>query len=31
LGLEARGVLFITPGVKVYPGMIIGESSREGI
>jgi GTP-binding protein len=26
--LEERGVLFISPGEKVYPGMIIGEHSR---
>ena len=26
--LEERGPLFIGPGVKVYPGMIIGEHSR---
>ena len=26
--LEARGVLFAEPGVKVYQGMIIGENSR---
>ena len=26
--LEARGRLFVRPGDKVYPGMIIGESSR---
>ncbi|PRP85603.1 hypothetical protein PROFUN_06392 [Planoprotostelium fungivorum] len=26
--LEARGVLFIKPGMKVYPGMIIGENSK---
>ena len=28
LALEPRGVLFVTPGVKVYEGMIIGECSR---
>ncbi|RKO82887.1 translation protein, partial [Blyttiomyces helicus] len=28
-GIEPRGKLFITPGTKVYPGMIIGEHSRE--
>jgi len=28
--LEDRGALFITPGTKVYPGMIIGEHSRGG-
>ncbi|KAI9105545.1 P-loop containing nucleoside triphosphate hydrolase protein [Phlyctochytrium arcticum] len=27
--IEARGKLFIGPGVKVYPGMIIGEHSRD--
>ena len=27
--IEPRGKLFITPGTKVYPGMIIGEHSRE--
>ena len=26
--LEERGVLFVEPGVQVYPGMIIGEHSR---
>ena len=26
--LEERGALFIAPGTKVYPGMIIGEHSR---
>lgn len=29
-GLEGRGPLFITSGVKVYEGMIIGEHSRSG-
>lgn len=28
-GLQARGVLFVGPGVDVYEGMIIGEHSRE--
>ena len=28
-GIESRGKLFIGPGVQVYPGMIIGEHSRE--
>jgi GTP-binding protein len=28
--IEARGTLFIKPGTSVYPGMIIGEHSREG-
>ena len=28
LALEPRGVLFVTPGVKVYEGMIVGECSR---
>lgn len=27
--LEARGVLFVAPGTKVYCGMIIGEHTRE--
>jgi GTP-binding protein len=27
--IEARGILFIGPGEEVYPGMIIGEHSRE--
>ena len=27
--LEDRGILFISPGDKVYEGMIIGESSRD--
>ena len=27
--IESRGKLFITPGTKVYPGMVIGEHSRE--
>lgn len=27
--IEARGKLFITPGTSVYPGMIIGENSRD--
>jgi GTP-binding protein len=27
--VEARGKLFISPGTKVYPGMIIGEHSRD--
>lgn len=27
--VEARGVLFISPGEKVYAGMIVGENSRE--
>ncbi len=27
--LQARGVLFVKPGQKIYSGMIIGESSRE--
>ena len=27
--LQERGTLFITPGTLVYPGMVIGESSRE--
>jgi len=28
-GLEARGILFIEPGTRVYTGMVIGEHSRE--
>ncbi|MCA9715870.1 MAG: translational GTPase TypA [Myxococcales bacterium] len=28
--LQERGVLFVGPQVKVYAGMIVGESSREG-
>ena len=28
-GLEPRGVLFVTPGARVYEGMIIGEHNRE--
>jgi GTP-binding protein len=28
MGLEARATLFITSGVAVYAGMIIGENSR---
>ena len=27
--LQERGTLFVGPGVPVYPGMIIGEHSRE--
>lgn len=27
--IEARGTLFIKPGTQVYPGMIIGEHSRD--
>jgi GTP-binding protein len=27
--LQARGKLFINPGAEVYPGMIIGEHSRD--
>ncbi|KAJ6531388.1 GTP-binding protein TypA [Mycena vulgaris] len=26
--LQARGVMFIPPGTQVYPGMVIGESSK---
>ncbi|OAJ37784.1 GTP-binding protein TypA/BipA [Batrachochytrium dendrobatidis JEL423] len=29
LAIEPRGKLFIEPGAKVYPGMIVGEHSRE--
>src|SRR5690606_1301314 len=28
LGLQERGTLFVGPGVPVYEGMIVGESSR---
>jgi len=28
-GLEPRGMLFVTPGTRVYEGMIIGEHNRE--
>jgi GTP-binding protein len=28
--LQDRGTMFIGPGVDVYPGMIVGESSKEG-
>lgn len=28
--VEARGTLFISPGERVYAGMIVGENSREG-
>ena len=27
--LQERGTLFVAPGTEVYPGMVIGESSRE--
>ncbi|KAJ3041555.1 hypothetical protein HDV00_009031 [Rhizophlyctis rosea] len=27
--IQTRGKLFVTPGTKTYPGMIIGENSRE--
>ena len=29
LAAEERGILFLTPGVEVYEGMIVGENSRE--
>ena len=29
-GLEARGILFVEPGMKTYSGMVIGEHNREG-
>ncbi|GAB2274757.1 hypothetical protein Dimus_009530 [Dionaea muscipula] len=29
MGLEARGTLFVTPGMETYDGMIIGEHSRD--
>ena len=28
--LEERGTFFIDPGARVYPGMVVGENSREG-
>ena len=28
-GLQARGILFVGPGVEVYDGMIVGENSRD--
>jgi GTP-binding protein len=28
-GLEPRGVLFVTPGARLYEGMIVGEHNRE--
>ena len=28
--LSARGILFVEPGDKVYPGMIVGEHSKQG-
>ncbi len=28
-GLQARGVLFVGPGVEVYAGMVVGEHSRD--
>lgn len=28
--LETRGVLFIGPGAKVYPGMVVGENAKDG-
>jgi len=27
--VQDRGVLFITPGARVYEGMVVGEHSRE--
>ncbi|PHT76719.1 hypothetical protein T459_20241 [Capsicum annuum] len=29
MGLEARGILFVAPGMETYDGMIIGEHSRD--
>ncbi|XP_077227485.1 elongation factor family protein [Tasmannia lanceolata] len=29
VGLEARGILFVNPGMETYDGMIIGEHSRD--
>ena len=28
--LSARGILFVEPGDKVYPGMVIGENAKSG-
>lgn len=28
-GLQARGILFVSPGAEVYDGMIVGENSRD--
>lgn len=29
LGVEDRGIMFVTPGTEVYEGMIVGEHTRE--
>ncbi|CAK9229996.1 unnamed protein product [Sphagnum troendelagicum] len=29
MGLQARGILFVEPGMETYDGMVIGEHSRE--
>ena len=29
MGLEARGILFVKPGMETYDGMIVGEHTRE--
>ncbi|UOF89135.1 translational GTPase TypA [Fodinisporobacter ferrooxydans] len=29
MGLEDRGIMFVTPGTEVYEGMIVGEHNRE--
>lgn len=29
MGLEARGILFVKPGMETYDGMVIGEHTRE--
>nr|XP_023905493.1 uncharacterized protein LOC112017259 [Quercus suber] len=29
MSLEARGTLFVTPGMETYDGMIVGEHSRD--
>ncbi|KAK3193479.1 hypothetical protein Dsin_024789 [Dipteronia sinensis] len=29
MSLEARGILFVSPGLESYDGMIIGEHSRD--
>ncbi len=29
LNLEPRGALFVKPGDKIYPGMVVGEHNKE--
>jgi GTP-binding protein len=29
MSLEARGILFVSPGMEAYEGMIVGEHSRD--